>query len=239
MAELNLSKERAEELQKIRATLPSFSQPNSLEKELAKLPTEKPFRAFVHNMVFSATESDVANINLVGGETGSRGFCFVDFATRDDLAKALERNDAPLCGRPLSVRIADPNTSDRSGGFGRDRYGGGRRTGGGYDRPRGSYRPASLRDELPEPTSGGTGEWLRGSTVGRATEPRTSFGFNRSVPTEPTPDRPRLNLLPRTVPITSGKEEPSRDPKIFGLAKPVDTTFKDREIEERLNQCAQ
>ncbi|KAG5449698.1 hypothetical protein CSKR_103071 [Clonorchis sinensis] len=56
----------------------------------------------------------IVSINLVGGETGSRGFCFVDFATRDDLAKALERNDALLCGRPLSVRIADPNTTHYS-----------------------------------------------------------------------------------------------------------------------------
>ncbi|GAA51962.1 ATP-binding cassette transporter [Clonorchis sinensis] len=57
---------------------------------------------------------EIVSINLVGGETGSRGFCFVDFATRDDLAKALERNDALLCGRPLSVRIADPNTTHYS-----------------------------------------------------------------------------------------------------------------------------
>lgn len=60
MAELKLSKEKAEEVQKIRANLPTFSQGNLLEDELAKMPTQKPFRAFVYNMAYSATEDDVA-----------------------------------------------------------------------------------------------------------------------------------------------------------------------------------
>lgn len=49
------------------------------------------------------------SINLVSGEGGSRGFCFVDFETQNDLAKALMRRDSQLAGRPVSVRIAEPN----------------------------------------------------------------------------------------------------------------------------------
>ncbi|VDQ11456.1 unnamed protein product [Trichobilharzia regenti] len=97
LAELNLTKEKAEELQKIRAKLPTFTSTSSVESELAKLPTEKPFRAFV------------TNINIVGGDSGSRGFCFVDFASREDLAKALQRSDSSLAGRQVNVRIAAPN----------------------------------------------------------------------------------------------------------------------------------
>ncbi|VDO90537.1 unnamed protein product [Schistosoma mattheei] len=118
LAELNLSSEKAEELQKIRAKLPTFTSTSSVESELAKLPMEKPFRAFVYNVSYSATEQNVAdffsplkvtNINIVGGDGGSRGFCFVDFASRDDLAKALERSDSSLAGRQVNVRIAAPN----------------------------------------------------------------------------------------------------------------------------------
>lgn len=256
MAELNLTKEKAEELQKIRAKLPSFSHGSSLENELAKLPTVKPFRAFVHNMAFSATEDDIAkffepleitNINLVSGETGSRGFCFVDFATREDLAKALSKNDSPLAGRPINVRIADPNTNDRGGSsFGRDRnaFGGGpRRSEMSFGRNRGGYRPAALRDEFPEPNSGGTGEWSRGAIVGRSAEPKPfGGGFNRSGDSrpsfQPNQERFKLNILPRTAPITTPSSEPIRDPKIFGAAKPVDTATKDKVIGERLNQSA-
>lgn len=280
LAELNLSKEKAEELQKIRAQLPAFTQVYSLDAELAKLPRDKPFRAFVHNMAFSATESDISkffapleitNINLVGSGSGFRGFCFVDFATREDLAKALEKNDCPLAGRPVNVRIADPNTNDRGGGSGggsygrggdRSGFGGQRRTNpGGYmGRSRGGYRPAALRDEFGDSPStgshgaggsggfggGGGGGWHREGPiahssgpshqfVSRAAEPRAPPSYS-SGPAEPSVDRPKLNILPRTAPIITSKDEPPRNPKIFGLAKPVDTASKDLLIGERLNQ---
>ncbi|KAF8566199.1 hypothetical protein P879_02834 [Paragonimus westermani] len=189
----------------------------------------------------------ITNINLVGGESGSRGFCFVDFATRDELAKALERNDTPLAGRPVNVRIADPNTNERGGGgFGRDRnlFGGQRRG----DGRRGSYRPAALRDEYPEPGSGSDGgEWRRGLAVNRGSDSLFSSGFNRSseprvssFKTEPietkVSERPKLNLIVRSNPPSSHANDPPRNPKIFGNAQPVDTASKDKEIEERLHQ---
>ena len=54
------------------------------------------------------------------------------------------------------------------------------------------------------------------------------------------PERPRLQLQPRTKPLgdTSGGRERGEGGKasssIFGQAKPVDTAAKEREIEERL-----
>ena len=76
-------------------------------------------------------------------ETGrSRGFGFVEMATAEDAAKAIEMfNGKELGGRNLTVNEAKPKT-DRGGGGGRGGYGGG---GGGYgggggrDRDRGGY----------------------------------------------------------------------------------------------------
>ena len=59
------------------------------------------------------------------------------------------------------------------------------------------------------------------------------------LPTPP-PERPRLQLQPRTKPPedTSGGRERGEGGRasssIFGQAKPVDTVARDREIEERL-----
>ena len=69
-------------------------------------------------------------------ETGrSRGFGFVEMATAEDAAKAIEMfNGKELGGRNLTVNEAKPKT-DRGGGGGRGGYGGG--GGGGRDRDRG------------------------------------------------------------------------------------------------------
>ena len=54
------------------------------------------------------------------------------------------------------------------------------------------------------------------------------------------PERPRLQLQPRTKPLedTSGERERGEGGRasssIFGQAKPVDTAAREREIEERL-----
>lgn len=51
-------------------------------------------------------------------------------------------------------------------------------------------------------------------------------------------ERPRLQLKPRSKPVEEAKPEPaeSRSPSIFGGAKPVDTTAKEKEIEEKLEK---
>ncbi|VDN02722.1 unnamed protein product [Thelazia callipaeda] len=59
----------------------------------------------------------------------------------------------------------------------------------------------------------------------------------RSSTTEGTErhERPRLRLQPRTKPLNSKEEDlPARPTSIFGLAKPVDTSEKEKQAEERL-----
>ncbi|CAH8863855.1 unnamed protein product [Trichobilharzia szidati] len=256
LAELNLTKEKAEELQKIRAKLPTFTSTSSVESELAKLPTEKPFRAFVYNVSYSATEQDVAdffsplqvtNINIVGGDSGSRGFCFVDFASREDLAKALQRSDSSLAGRQVNVRIAAPNNNERSGGFGREKsaFGGMRRSEFPSDRQRGGYRPPSLRDSGGDDTQS---SWERGYvsrtgasrssafTPSSQNRPSLESSFKpTTTPLSTAEGPPKLNLLPRTIPKESNDEHISeRYSKIFGQARPVDTSVREREVGERL-----
>jgi len=46
-------------------------------------------------------------------------------------------------------------------------------------------------------------------------------------------ERPKLQLQPRTRPINSDGNDASRS-SIFGQAKPVDTTAREKEIEDRL-----
>src|SRR5215210_6322849 len=76
-------------------------------------------------------------------ETGrSRGFGFVEMATAEEAAKAIEMfNGKEFGGRNLTVNEAKPKT-DRGGGGGgggRGGYGGGGGGGGGGGRDRGGY----------------------------------------------------------------------------------------------------
>ena len=88
-------------------------------------------------------------------ETGrSRGFGFVEMATPEEAAKAIEMfNGKELGGRNLTVNEAKPKT-DRGGG-GRGGYGGGGRGGygggygGGHDRDRGDRGGGGRNDREP------------------------------------------------------------------------------------------
>ncbi|KAK4468753.1 hypothetical protein MN116_007927 [Schistosoma mekongi] len=250
LAELNLSSEKAEELQKIRAKLPTFTSTSSVESELAKLPMDKPFRAFVYNVSYLATEIDVeqffsplrvTNINIVNGSGGSRGFCFVDFASREDLAKALERSDSSLAGRQVNVRIAAPNSSERAGFMREKNSSGMRRTEMPFER-RGGYKPSVLRDDSEDNES----IWKRGFVSRSSDFGSSGFAQNRSQlsldpnhKSTPPGERPKLNLLPRTVQRDSDGQIFKRNSKIFGEARPVDTASKNREVEQRLSSTVQ
>ncbi|XP_068624387.1 eukaryotic translation initiation factor 4B isoform X2 [Battus philenor] len=133
--------------------------------------------------------------------------------------------------------------------YGRDRYGDdrGRERGGfGRDGERGAY---GGRDGFRSERDG------YGSRDGRGFGGRGFGDRDRDPPPreENKPrERPKLNLLPRTVPrdsevpikpadgapIDDKPEKPKPVPaeKVFGAAKPVDTAAKEREIEERLRK---
>ena len=61
----------------------------------------------------------------------------------------------------------------------------------------------------------------------------------------PPPERPRLQLQPRTKPLEdiSGGRERGEEGRalssIFGQARPVDTAAREREIEERILRVSQ
>ena len=118
-----------------------------------------PTKLYVGNLSFRTTSEDLreafASVGSVESatviedrDTGrSRGFGFVEMATPEEAAAAIEQfNGKDLGGRNLTVNEAKPRT-ERSGGGGGGRggYGGGRGGGyggggGGRDRDRGSDR---------------------------------------------------------------------------------------------------
>jgi RNA recognition motif-containing protein len=109
-----------------------------------------PTKLYVGNLSFKTTGDDLREHFSQAGtvesasiiedrETGrSRGFGFVEMATAEDAAAAIEKfNGKELDGRSLTVNEAKPKT-DRGGGGGGGRGGygggGGGRGGGGGDR---------------------------------------------------------------------------------------------------------
>src|SRR5947208_15107632 len=103
-------------------------------------------KLYVGNLSFRTTSEDLreafASVGTVESatviedrDTGrSRGFGFVEMASPEEAAAAIEQfNGKDLGGRNLTVNEAKPRTerSGGGGGGGRGGYGGGR-TGGGY-----------------------------------------------------------------------------------------------------------
>lgn len=107
-------------------------------------------KLYVGNLSFKTTGDDLREHFSQAGtvesasiiedrETGrSRGFGFVEMATAEEAAAAIEKfNGKELDGRSLTVNEAKPKTDRGGGGGGRGGYGGG--GGGGRDRDRGGY----------------------------------------------------------------------------------------------------
>ncbi len=99
-----------------------------------------PSKVFVGNLDFNTTREEVQSLFSQVGEIRDvflptdrdsgrpRGFAFVEFASDEDAAKAIERfNGYELSGRALRVNAAEDRP--RGGGGSRQSYGG---SGGGY-----------------------------------------------------------------------------------------------------------
>ena len=112
-------------------------------------------KLFVGNLTFTATENDlqdhfsqagaVLSVNIMQDRTTgrSRGFAFVEMASKDDAEKAISMfHEKDFQGRPLTVNEARPREERPAGGGGGYRGGGGgdRRGGGG-----GGYRERERR----------------------------------------------------------------------------------------------
>src|SRR5712664_4776865 len=110
-------------------------------------------KLYVGNLSFRTTSDELRDAFAAAGtvesasviedrDTGrSRGFAFVEMATPEEAAKAIEEfNGKDFGGRNLTVNEAKPR-ADRGGGGGRGGYGGGGGRGGyGGDRDRGQDR---------------------------------------------------------------------------------------------------
>jgi len=101
-----------------------------------------PSKVFVGNLDFNTTKAEVQNLFSEIGEIRDvylpmdrqsgrpRGFAFVEYASDEDAAKAIEKfNGYQLSGRALRVNAAED----------RPRTGGGGRPGGGYGGQRSSF----------------------------------------------------------------------------------------------------
>jgi RNA recognition motif-containing protein len=106
-------------------------------------------KLYVGNLSFRTTSEELRDAFAAVGtvesaaviedrDTGrSRGFAFVEMATPEEAAAAIEHfNGKDFGGRSLTVNEAKPR-ADRGGGGSRGGYGGG---GGGGDRDRGGDR---------------------------------------------------------------------------------------------------
>jgi RNA recognition motif-containing protein len=111
-----------------------------------------PTKLYVGNLSFRTTSDDLREAFSQAGtvesasviedrETGrSRGFGFIEMATPEDAAAAIEMfNGKDLGGRNLTVNEAKPKTDRGGGGGGRGGGGGGRGGYGGGGGDRGGY----------------------------------------------------------------------------------------------------
>ena len=112
-------------------------------------------KLYVGNLSFRTTAEELRDAFASAGtvesasviedrDTGrSRGFAFVEMATAEEAAAAIEQfNGKDFGGRNLTVNEAKPreDRGGRGGGGGRGGYGGGGGGGGGRDQDRGGDR---------------------------------------------------------------------------------------------------
>ncbi|KAI0951577.1 hypothetical protein AcW1_008587 [Taiwanofungus camphoratus] len=163
-------------------------------REDLPLPTEPPFTAFIGNLAFDLTESELEEF-FGGPQTKSvkiikdrddkpKGFGYIEFVDLEGLKDALTRTGSNLAGRTIRVSVAEP-PKERSGfgggGFDDDAKfaGNWRREGPLPDLPSsrdGSRRrfdgPPSTREPAPPSLSDTASDWrssraaVRSSTAG-------------------------------------------------------------------------
>ncbi|KIM27478.1 hypothetical protein M408DRAFT_329937 [Serendipita vermifera MAFF 305830] len=170
-------------------------------REELPLPTQPPYTAFVGNLPFDITDTElgdhfkpneVKSAKIIRDrEDKPKGFGYVEFTTVDGLKNALTMTMSQLAGRSIRVSVADaPKEREGRGGFG-DRGGGSsgfdedrqwrregplpthddRRGGGGSGGGFGRSSTSSRFDDADSGERGGFGSKFQPSGGGREREP--------------------------------------------------------------------
>lgn len=199
----------------------------------------------------------IANMRIpksdrLGDTPKLKGYGYVEFEDRESLMSALIIPDTTLKNRRIRIEIAEnaendrrrggrmgisdrmgsadtggdwrssnrpePSGDDRRGGFTRDNMRNGSRDYGGFKEREGGFsreRDSVITRNRDQPQQ----------------EERFGGGSGDSGRSASTAVRPKLQLAPRTKPL---EQQAAGSASIFGSAKPVDTSERDRQIEEKL-----
>ncbi|TTE51855.1 Eukaryotic translation initiation factor 4B [Bagarius yarrelli] len=190
-----------------------------------------------------------------------KGFGYAEFDDLESLLCALSLNEEHLGNQRIRVDVADQSNekgsrdcydsdryhdSPRRDGdryeVGRDQYRDRKDYNRGYDSHGEGRRPfgSGFRRDCDDRRDDYCGSGDRyGDRYGER-EDRYERGDERRKDRGPL-QRPKLNLKPRSVPKEENQSSSlaatsSRSASIFGGAKPVDTSSKEREVEERLKK---
>ncbi|XP_038642412.1 eukaryotic translation initiation factor 4Ba isoform X7 [Scyliorhinus canicula] len=227
--------------------------------DMNRIPKQPPYTAFLGNLPYDVSEESIRkffhgmNISAVRlprestNQDRLKGFGYAEFDDVESLMNALSLNEEMLQNRRIRVDIADQAQEKE------------RESGRGGDRDR--IRDAEMEtDWRARPTTNSSDDYPSrrvedsfGDRTRDRYESRDRDGLRRDGDRfrddsfrdrgydRGSLQRPKLNLKPRSIP----KEEVVRAPpaqssgrsaSIFGAAKPVDTTAKEREVEERLKK---
>nr|ADX07286.1 putative citrate synthase [Flammulina velutipes] len=160
-------------------------------REDLPLPTQPPYTAFVGNLAFDLTESELEDFFssskaksakiIKDREEKPKGFGYVEFEDLEGLKDALARSGSNFSGRTIRVSVAEP-PKERSGFGGIDE--------GKFDNPwrrdgplpdlpsrDSSRRPSRFEERLPS-VSESPNDW-RSAMSNRAPPPAADDGFRR------------------------------------------------------------
>ncbi|RPD60979.1 RNA-binding domain-containing protein [Lentinus tigrinus ALCF2SS1-7] len=173
-------------------------------REDLPLPTEPPFTAFIGNLAFDISETELEEF-FGSGQTKSvkiikdrdekpKGFGYVEFTDLDALKEAIAKSGSTLAGRGIRVSVAEPQ-KERSGfgggGFDDEKFAGNwRREGPLPDAPSsgdGSRRryEGGPREPPPPSVSDNASDWRSSRAPARTSSqeyPESEGGFRRRGP---------------------------------------------------------
>uniref|UniRef100_A0A0K0EDC9 RRM domain-containing protein n=1 Tax=Strongyloides stercoralis TaxID=6248 RepID=A0A0K0EDC9_STRER len=211
----------------------------SEQKNTVQLPENPPYKVFVGNLPFDAIQGDMDDIfkgcDMVGvkmvrdRETDKfKGYAYVEFRTREDLAKALQFNGYAFDSRTLRIDIADTKSRDgynmnkRGGNYGPQKsnnYSNNQR----HDNKKGNGSN-NRNNQYNKNERLQNGKWINAQSSNRRRGNSNRYNNRSTVEVVDDPDRPKLQLKPRTtdpeelarIKLQQEEEEAARVAKIFG-----------------------